>query len=144
LDVFDQSGQQIHDFNPGIRADGRFWTMPMGNANVDVSPGSGRALYQAQQLAVPDFGSGFNSLTHGPSVPGVVSFRVEWDAATDHQHHTFGNGIHQWTANMLVNSARCSWLGETQDAAFHTDSSDPFTNMIYAEVGHERSGVFFT
>jgi hypothetical protein len=143
LDVFDQSGQQIHDFNPGIQPDGRFWTTPLSDGNVDVSPGSGRALYQAQQLAVPDFESGFNALTHGPSVPGVVSFRVEWQAAADHQHHRIGNAAHRWTANVLRTSATCVWSGETADASFHTDSSDPFVNMIFAEVGEERSGVFF-
>jgi len=97
---------------------------------------------QAQHLAVPDFHDGGNSLLHGPSVPGVVSFRVEWTKA-DHEHHTFGNAAHRWTANMVLNSATCAWSGETALASFHTTSPDPSPYMLFAEVGHERSGVFF-
>ena len=98
---------------------------------------------QAKNLAVPDFHDGGNSLFHGPSVPGMVSFRVEWSKAADHVHHAFGNAEHKWTAEMVLNSATCAWSGETALASFHTTSPDPASYVLFAEVGHERSGVFF-
>jgi hypothetical protein len=137
--VFDQSGQ-IHDFNPGIAPDGRFWTMAMASNSVDVHPGSGRAVYQATDLSMPDYHDFVNSATGGASVPGVVSFHIEWAPSKQEKQH-YRYVPHRWEGQFGETTATCTWSGRTALAEFATDTNNP---TIFAEVGHERSGVFFS
>jgi hypothetical protein len=136
--VFDQAGQ-IHDFNPGIAPDGRFWTMALDPRSVDVHPGSGRAVMEATNLPVPDYHDFVSSVTGGPALPGVVSFRVEWAASKD--KHRYRYAPNQWEGTFVHTSATCTWSGRTAVAEFTTETNNP---TIFAEVGHERSGVFFS
>jgi hypothetical protein len=139
LDVFDQAGQQIHDFNPGIDANGLFWTMPTNKRSIDVSPGSGRAVYQETNLPMPDYHDFVSSVTGGTPVPGIVSFRIEWAKSSD--MHRYRYEPNRWQGNFVTNSATCNWTGRTADAEFRTNTNNP---VIFAEVGHEKSGVFFS
>jgi hypothetical protein len=135
--VFDQSGQ-IHDFNPGIARDGLFWTMALDPESVRVNPGNGRAVLQARHLPMPDYHDFVNSATGGASVPGSVSFRVEW--APSHDKHHYRYALHKWEGSFVKTTATCSWSGRTKVATFSTDKNNP---TIFAEVGRERSGRFF-
>jgi hypothetical protein len=139
MDVYDDQLGQIHDFNPGIAPSGLFWTMLMNPANADVNPGNGRAIYQATNLPVRDYHEIGNSLTGGPSVPGSVSFHIEWAPSQDKHHYRYAPN--QWVGDFVKNTAMCSWSGRTATAEFHTDTDNP---VIYAEVGKQRSGVFFS
>lgn len=103
---------------------------------VQVHPGSGRALYHATDIAMPDFGA--NALTGGPAVPGVVSFHLEWAPSHNKQHYHYAP--HQWEGDFVQTTVSCSWSGHTATTDFHTDTFNP---TIFAEVGHEKSGVFF-
>ena len=136
--MFDQSGQQIHDFNPGIARDGRFWTMALDPDSVDVHPGNGRAVYRARHLPMPDYHDFVNAATGGASVRGIVSFRVEW--APSHDKHHYRYAPHKWEGSFVQTTATCTWSGRTKFATFSTDTNNP---TIFAEVGRERSGVFF-
>ena len=113
--------------------------MPFDPRGIDVDPGSGRAVYHAHDLPIGDFLNIGNALTGGAPVPGVVSFQVEW-APSDKRLHA-RNAAHRWQGSFVQNSATCHWSGHTATADFATDTNNP---TIYAEVGHERSGVFFT
>jgi hypothetical protein len=135
--VFDQSGQ-IHDFNPGIAADGRFWTIPMDPRSVDVHPESGRAVYQARHLAMPDYHDFGSAVSGVPPDPGTVSFRIEWAPSRDKHHYRYAP--HKWEGRFVHTTATCSWSGRTEFATFSTKTNKP---TIFAEVGRERSGVFF-
>jgi hypothetical protein len=137
--VFDQSGQQIHDFNPGIAPDGRFWTMAIAPSSVDVNPGSGRAVYQATDLPMPDYHDFLNSATGGAPIAGIVSFHIEWAPSQQEKQH-YHYAPHMWEGNFVETTATCTWSGRTAVAEFATDTNNP---TIFAEVGHERSGVFF-
>jgi len=140
--VYDQSGQQleqIHDYNPGIAPDGRFWTQAFDPRSVKVNPGIASAIYQAQKLPMPDFHDFVNAVTGGPSVPGVVSFRVEWEPSRDRHHYRYAPN--RWEGTFVQTNATCTWSGSTAETSFSTDTNDP---TIFAEVGHEKSGVFFS
>jgi hypothetical protein len=71
-------GAQIHDFNPGIRQNGLFWTafLPAGNVQVDLHAGT--ATLEAHDLHMKDYGDIENAITGDgdPPVPAVVSFKV--------------------------------------------------------------------
>ena len=113
--------------------------MALPSHAVDVDPGSGRAVYQAHDLPLPDYLNFVNAVTGGAPVPGRVSFRVEWAPA--HDKHHYRNAAHRWEGTFVQNSATCTWSGHTAAADFSTDTNNP---TIFAEVGHQHSGVFFT
>ena len=111
----------------------------MDPRHVEVNPGSGRAVYQATNMEMPDFHDGFNALTGGPSVPGVVTFRLEWAPSND--KHNYRYEPNRWEGMFVQNTVTCKWSGRTASSEFHTDTLNP---TIFAEVGHEKSGVFFS
>ena len=111
----------------------------MNAHSVDVNPGHGRALYQASDLPMPDYHDFVNSVTGGPSVPGLVSFHVEWAPSNDQHHYHYAP--HLWEGKFAQTTATCVWSGHTDLAEFATNTNNP---SIFAEVGHERSGVFFS
>jgi len=84
-----------------------------------------------------DFG---NSLVDGPSAEGRASLRVEWSRSSEKQR--FRYEPEKWLANVVLNEARVQWVGETAVAHFVTDADGP-QDCLFADVGHERSGVFF-
>ncbi len=131
---------QIHDFNPGIEPNGLFWTAPIDPHDVLANPGAGRAVMDVNDLAMPDFHDLVNAVMLGPSVPGVVSFRVEWAKAKDKRR--FHNEAQQYDGSMVITTARCEWRGETSEAIYVSDPASTSVTVV-AEVGHMRNGVFF-
>jgi hypothetical protein len=107
---------------------------------VDVNPGNGRALLSVKDMPIPDYHDLINAITGGPSVPGVASFHIEWSASKD--RHRFHDPASGFDANVVFNEARAAWKAKT---AFASYVSDPAATSfsLFAEVGHERNGVFF-
>jgi len=78
------------------------------------------------------------------SEPGVVSFHIEWMKSKDKRQFSNGAGTpDRWRANVVINEAKAEWEGETAKAHY---VSDPLakSQSLFAEVGHERNGVFFS
>ena len=111
----------------------------MDKHSVRVNPGTGRAVFEVKNLPMPDYHDFVSSVTGGPAVPGVVSFRIEWEASRD--RHRYRYAPNQWEGTFVHNTATCTWSGRTAEAEFSTKTNDP---TIFAEVGHERNGVFFS
>jgi hypothetical protein len=133
---------QLHDFNPGIASNGVFWTVPIPENAIDVSPGSGVARMHLTNFAVPDFGDFFSAVTGGPSVPGRATVDVRWlgggrrTGASDatnrfEQHLVEGNAVIDWTAS---NANGYRYISAPGNAASKT---------VYAAVGHEKNGSSF-
>jgi hypothetical protein len=53
---------QVHDFEPGIKPSGLFWTMPVPANAATVDPATGQARYRLQNIALPDFHDFFNAI----------------------------------------------------------------------------------
>ena len=76
--------------------------------------------------------------------PGVVSFYVEWAKSKDRRRFSHGAGTpDQWRATVVLNEARAEWEGETARARYVSDLLAT-SHSLFAEVGHERNGVFFS
>jgi len=132
---------QIHDFNPGIEPDGRFWTTALPSGSVHVHAGSGSAHMQATDMAIRDYGNVINSLQNGPFVPATVSFDQRWTGGGGHvkvrdHENDFGG-------RYVEGSASIEWSGQNAKGEFF--QSDPASTSIthFAEVGKERNGAFF-
>jgi hypothetical protein len=88
---------------------------------------------------MPDYHDFVSSVTGGTPIPGVVSFHIEWAPSKD--KHRYRYAPHRWEGTFVHTSATCDWSGRTALAEFSTNTNNP---TIFAEVGHEKSGVFFS
>jgi len=92
-------------------------------------------------IRIEDYHDFVNSLLDGPSLEAVASFRAEWSAS--HDRHHFRNVTNTFDEQVVINSARVWWRGETDTSLYITDPIDAPETSLFAEVGHERNGVFF-
>jgi hypothetical protein len=127
----------VHDFNPGIKPSGLFWTAPISRDNIRISLAEGSASLHVSDLEIEDYHDVVNALQDGPSVPATVSFDVTWS----------GNALRMKIQNSDVgfagqyvrNSATAVWSAGESDFRFH---SNPLTSG-FATIGHHRNGTFF-
>ena len=132
---------QIHDFNPGITPNGLFWTAAIPDRAVDVNPGAGRARMVVEDLPVQDDFTLLNSLLRGPNVPAVVSFDTRWFAPGDATRYR--NEALQFVGRFLRTQASLVWSAAEEGFTFQSGPAATSTT-VFAEVGHERNGVFFS
>lgn len=135
-------GDQIHDFEPGIKASGLFWTIPIDSGSIDVSPGSGRARFAIENLAITDYHDFGNAISENPTTkPGHASFEVIWAGRGDRQkvRDTTFDFAGEFVSGPMTITFTVSQDGGpvyTSDAAGQSNPGPP-------GVGHERNGVFF-
>ena len=96
---------------------------------------------EAHHIRMEDYHDFANSLLDGPSLDAVASLRVEWTAS--HDRHHFRDAKNAFDEHVVFNSARVWWRGETAKSLFVTDPIAAPETSLFAEVGHERNGVFF-
>jgi hypothetical protein len=135
---------QVHDFNLGIARSGLFWTAAIPKGAITVHPGAGRARMRAANLAVTDDFTLTNALLHTgpPPVPAKVSFDVSWSGVVHRfsaSNHTDGNRYRGRYAQ--VSSATIDWSAAEKGFSFTSTPGSSVT--VFAELGHERNGVFF-
>lgn len=132
--------KQVHDFNPGIKPSGLFWTTPIDRDSVDVDVEDGSASLHLAQQDVEDYGNVVNALKDGPSVSATVNVDVSWsNAPGDDLVVTVRNGTQAFRGEYVRNTATLVWSASESGFAFQ---SDPLASG-FAEVGDERNGVFF-
>jgi hypothetical protein len=135
---------QVHDFNPGIGADGLFWTLPVPRNSVAIDLDAGTAAFQMTNLAMPDFHDIVNSLSPNPtSTPGFVSFDVRWHATSGLM--TLRDASAGFTGEFRKSTATIWWSANepAQQFQFESDPAATSTTVNTAVMGHERNGRFF-
>ena len=137
----DPSGQ-VHDFEPGIRRSGLFWTIPVSPLALHAAPAEGRARFRAHHLAVPDYHDFFNAISPSPtSKPGHVSFDVRWTGNTPRTK--IRDKVFGFKGHFIAGDAQISFSSHDDGSGvvYHSDPDGQRT--VGAGVGHERNGVFF-
>jgi hypothetical protein len=139
LDIFSDVGltSQVHDFNPGIEESGLFWTVRLDRGAVRVNLHEGTAALHVDDLDIEDYGNVVNALQDGPSVEATVSFDVNWSGG--HEPLKISNHDLRFRGQYVRNSATLVWSAAEPGFSFQ---SDPLASG-FAEIGHERNGVFF-
>jgi hypothetical protein len=132
---------QVHDWNPGIRRSGLFWTIPLPRDDFSADADDGRARFHATHLRVPDYHSIANAISPSPKkVPGHVSFDMRWAGGgkrTRIHDETFGfAGDFREGPLHIRFTARDDGGG-----VYWSQGSGQVT--VGGGVGHERNGVFF-
>ncbi len=131
---------QVHDFNPGIQPSGLFWTTPIERGSVRVELEDGSASLHLANHDVEDYGNVVNALKDGPSKPATLSLDAHWSNTPDNDLRvTVRNGKQRFRGEYVRNTATLVWSASESGFDFQ---SDPLASG-FAEVGHERNGVFF-
>jgi len=149
---------QIHDYNPGYWPEwphGIFWTIAVPNPTVEIQPGAGKARWRMEDLEIPDYFHAGNAFVDGPTLPGKVTFEVNWMKKPDSERYEYSHPAEptepdSYWVRYWDTAATLEWECETPELGFSFESYDIGAypggrthGQNFAVVGHERSGVFF-
>ena len=137
-------GDQVHDFEPGIASSGLFWTIPIPASAIDISPGSGRARFRMENIAVPDWHDFFNAVSPSPHpapVPSHVSFDVRWNGGG--QRQKIRDTTFDFAGDFVSGDASIVFSVSNEGSGVTYVSVADGQKTVSAGVGHERNGVFF-
>ncbi len=139
---------QIHDFNPGFGApvnaagDRTFWTVAVPAASIlQDNPGAGQAEMQVSNLALEDYFTLGNAFKDGPSVPATVSFDVVWTGDVTRRVNV-NDAANGFAGEFAETPATITWSASENGFTFTSNAASTSTS-VFAEVGHERNGIFF-
>jgi hypothetical protein len=134
---------QVHDFEPGIKPSGLFWTIPVPPSAATVDPQTGAARYRIQNLTVPDFHDFFNAISPFPSMrPGHVSFDVRWTGGGEPIE--IRDDVFGFEGTYIGGEATIMFRAydDARRAVIYTSNPSGQTT-VSAGVGSERNGSFF-
>jgi hypothetical protein len=137
-----------HSYDPGIAANGVFWTVPIPEESIDVHLGAGAAVLDATDIPLFDAFTVGNSFSQAfPRVPGVIdSLRIEWSGIT--KTLQVSDPTDQFAGYFLEGTATIEVTATTPPSGtlhgFHF-VSDPGSTSVshFAQVGHDHNGSFF-
>ena len=135
-------GAQITDFNPGVTQNGLFWTVVVGDQDVDVDLDAGTATFRAENLRMPDFRDFENAILRNGStpLPGVVSFTVRWTATGAVTH--FDNPAQRYRGDMREAIAQMEFTARSGDFEYRSAPLAESTTDA-AQLGAESNGSFY-
>jgi hypothetical protein len=142
---------QIHDYSPGIAANGLFWVIPVPRDSVVVDLDSASASLRLDNVPVMDAHDLANALTGGHGlasppippiapVPATVSFDIEWSGLI--AEAKIVNEAENFRGHYIQTGATISWSSQDTDFEFVSEPPNPSRN-IYSVLGHEKNGSFF-
>jgi hypothetical protein len=134
------SGHQIHDFNPGIAPSGLFWTIRIPDESVEVDLEDATASMNLSEVEIRDFFTIPNALMRGKSVHADASFNLQWSGVKKRVQTS--DATNQFAGSYIEDTATLAWSAEEEGFKFVSDPADTSTTL-FAEIGHERNGVFF-
>ena len=136
-------GDQVHDFEPGIRPSGLFWTIPITPSAITVNPVTGTASLHVTNLAVPDYGNFFNAISPAPDpppMPSHVSFEVTW--AGRGEVRDVDDDVFDFSGRYVVSDATIAFTARNDGAGVIYQSNPGGQVSFDAGVGRERNGIF--
>src|SRR5215467_2181765 len=134
---------QIHDFNPGIRPSGLFWTQPVSADTLDVDLHRGTATLSQDDLDEEDFHNLHNALVDGPRDPASVSFEMRWTAVEQEPSMKVTDPVHRFTGKFRITTVEIAWSAKVGSFVFVSDPPSRTVN-VRSVIGRERNGVFFS
>ena len=137
------SSGQIHDFNPGIRPSGLFWTQPVSADTLEVDLQRGTATLSQDDLDEEDYHNLHNALLDGPSDPASVSFEMRWTAVEQEPSMKVTDPVHRFTGKFRITTVEIAWSAKVGSFVFVSDPPSRTVN-VRSVIGRERNGVFFS
>ncbi len=131
---------QVHDFNPGIRESGLFWTQPVSEDALEVDLEDGTATLGLDDLDEEDYHNLLNALKDGPSDSASVSFEMRWKAIAKPINVT--DSVHRFAGRFQLSTVQIEWSAKAPHFEFVSDPASSTVN-VKAVIGRERNGIFF-
>jgi hypothetical protein len=133
---------QNHDFNPGVAANGLFWTTAHTSEAGDVDPTAGTATYTATDLPIGDYNHVAVGIANGPHRPAKMSFTITWSPGADPKHVHAHDTTNGFGGDFTQGIATISWSA-TEDGFTFTSTPGETSKTEIAYVGTEQNGRFF-
>jgi hypothetical protein len=134
--------KQVHDWEPGIKRSGLFWTVPIPRTQVGDNADVGWARMRATNMAVPDYHDFFSSISPHPAKrPGHVSFDLIWHPRGRKQHirdTQFG-----FVGDFFAGEVSVEFTARDDGSPVVFTSNPGGQKTMVSGVGRERNGVFF-
>jgi hypothetical protein len=92
-------------------------------------------------LETRDFHNLVNTLHRGSSVHADVSFRMQWSGVK--ARVTVRDDTNQFVGHFIEDTATVNWSSHQEGFKFVSDPASTSTSL-FAEIGRERNGVFFS
>jgi len=132
---------QIHDYNPGIAPSGLFWTIRIPDSAVRVNRDATYATYGLKNVTLFDYPNVFVAFMQPPAPTVTATFDMTFRAkgkrfkSRDTTQHF--NGIFQ------LADSRLEWSATGANFEYQSDPIGTSTT-VYAAMGHERNGIFYS
>ena len=133
---------QNHDFNPGVAANGVFWTAAFTAQAGDVDPAAGTATYTATDLPIGDYDHVTVGIVNGPHHPAKVSFTVTWSPGPNPKHIQAHDAANGFGGDFTQGLATVSWSATEEGFTFRSTPGET-SETVKAFVGTEQNGRFF-
>jgi hypothetical protein len=131
---------QVHDFNPGIRESGLFWTVPVPEDALEVNFEAGTATLSLHDFDTDDYGNLENALKGGQEFDASVTFDMKWTATG--QPFNVSDPVHTFAGRYRLATVDIAWSATAPGFSF---TSNPASNVNVKSVfGRERNGIFFS
>jgi hypothetical protein len=89
-----------------------------------------------------DYGDINNALSDGPSVEATASYRIDWLGG--HHHVRLHNAAGRFTGTFVEGAATAEWSAENADGFRFRSDPRGTSSTVFAVLGKERNGVFFS
>ena len=130
---------QIHDYNPGIRPSGLFWTVPVDESALQFDVAAGTARLALTDFDTDDYHNLENALKDGPEDDGSITFDMTWRAKG--APFNVSDPVHHFEGRYSLASVDISWSARTGGFSF---TSSPGVTQVKSVFGRERNGIFFS
>lgn len=133
---------QVHDFNPGTRQNGVFWTTVVADDAVAVDLDAGSASLDVTDIQQKDFFDFENAILRNGDTPrqGRVSFRVEW--AAEGPLKNVDNPTQRYRGTIRPAAAQMEWSGRSGDYEFQSAPLATSTTDA-AQLGSCSNGSYY-
>jgi hypothetical protein len=111
---------------------------PNAAISTQANLGLGTATYRAANVALGDYTNIPSALSNGPFTPATASWNVNWSGPQ--KRGTLRDPGDRFVLDFIQTSASMSWSATTPTTNLR---STGVTSVNFAEIGHERNGVFF-
>ena len=112
--------------------------MPIPSGSVGANFGAGTASMEVKDLELKDHHDFVNSLS-GPSLDATVTCRVDWSPPKSRQK--LRDTVNQFVIDLVQTSGTITWVASSGGDTFKPVGVNA---PIFAGVGHERNGAFFS
>jgi len=118
-----------------------FWTIRVPDESVEVDLDDATASLDVNDVDIEDYHDLVNALKDGPSVPANVSFHLRWRGVKNRVK--VRDETNHFVGNFIEDTASIRWSAREKGFKFVSDPANTSTT-VFAEIGRERNGAFFS